>query len=278
MISKFVCMDWDLQAIVRGCSVHGEASTSIIMDDTPSCFSPLSLQEDALFEFPNISEPTTILTELDELYKPFYPQISLNTSSISVPVEVKKPKKLVNQQSLSGSSTGTIDTDQAARPRRGKNQHKREVKMVTAEDLSADLWAWRKYGQKPIKGSPYPRSYYRCSSSRGCLARKRVERSSTDPSVFIITYTAEHNHGQPTRTSSLSGSTRIKSSMRRPPAATDESLHQESIKKEDEHVSKDGEDNEFTMPDLLFHDELFSSLEDLEGPSLSFNLSSFELI
>lgn len=58
----------------------------------------------------------------------------------------------------------------------------------------ADSWAWRKYGQKPIKGSPYPRSYYRCSSSKGCPARKQVERSRTDPSMLMITYTSEHNH------------------------------------------------------------------------------------
>ncbi|PIN22890.1 hypothetical protein CDL12_04383 [Handroanthus impetiginosus] len=61
-----------------------------------------------------------------------------------------------------------------------------------------DSWSWRKYGQKPIKGSPYPRGYYRCSSSKGCPARKQVERSRLDPTTLLITYSCEHNHPVPT--------------------------------------------------------------------------------
>lgn len=52
------------------------------------------------------------------------------------------------------------------------------------------------------------RSYYRCSSSKGCLARKQVERSSSDPRVFVLTYTGEHSHARPTRRNALAGSTR----------------------------------------------------------------------
>ncbi|KAL6498269.1 WRKY Transcription Factor [Orobanche gracilis] len=76
------------------------------------------------------------------------------------------------------------------------------------EVVPSDLWAWRKYGQKPIKGSPYPRGYYRCSSSKGCSARKQVERSRTDPNMLVIAYTSEHNHPWPTQRNALAGSTR----------------------------------------------------------------------
>ncbi|KAL6992387.1 WRKY Transcription Factor [Sarracenia purpurea var. burkii] len=61
----------------------------------------------------------------------------------------------------------------------------------------SDSWAWRKYGQKPIKGSPYPRGYYRCSSSKGCPARKQVERSRVDPTMLVVTYSSDHNHPWP---------------------------------------------------------------------------------
>ena len=52
------------------------------------------------------------------------------------------------------------------------------------------------------------RGYYRCSSSKGCSARKQVERSRTDPNMLVITYTSEHNHPWPTQRNALAGSSR----------------------------------------------------------------------
>ncbi|XP_045832019.1 probable WRKY transcription factor 15 isoform X2 [Trifolium pratense] len=61
-------------------------------------------------------------------------------------------------------------------------------------DIPPDDYSWRKYGQKPIKGSPHPRGYYKCSSVRGCPARKHVERALDDASMLVVTYEGEHNH------------------------------------------------------------------------------------
>ncbi|XP_022737542.1 probable WRKY transcription factor 27 [Durio zibethinus] len=109
----------------------------------------------------------------------------------------------------------------APRSRKRKNQQKRTVCHVTADNLSSDPWAWRKYGQKPIKGSPYPRNYYRCSSSKGCSARKQVERSNLDPNIFIVSYTGDHTHPRPTHRNSLAGSTRNKLSTNQKAASKD---------------------------------------------------------
>lgn len=37
------------------------------------------------------------------------------------------------------------------------------------------------------------------------MARRQVEQSCTDSSIYILTYTADHNHAQPTRRNSLAG-------------------------------------------------------------------------
>jgi hypothetical protein len=36
------------------------------------------------------------------------------------------------------------------------------------------------------------RRYYRCSNSKECLAKKQVEKNKSDPTMFIVTYTGEH--------------------------------------------------------------------------------------
>lgn len=82
--------------------------------------------------------------------------------------------------------------------KRRKMRVKRVIKVpaisMKMSDIPPDDYSWRKYGQKPIKGSPHPRGYYKCSSVRGCPARKHVEREAEDPTMLIVTYEGDHNH------------------------------------------------------------------------------------
>lgn len=60
---------------------------------------------------------------------------------------------------------------------------------------SEDGYNWRKYGQKQVKGSEYPRSYYKCTHSN-CQVKKKVERS-LDGQITEIIYKGAHNHARP---------------------------------------------------------------------------------
>ncbi|NP_001354940.1 uncharacterized protein LOC100281430 [Zea mays] len=63
---------------------------------------------------------------------------------------------------------------------------------------SDDGYNWRKYGQKQMKGSENPRSYYKCSFP-GCPTKKKVEQSP-DGQVTEIVYKGTHNHPKPQST------------------------------------------------------------------------------
>ncbi|GER24676.1 WRKY DNA-binding protein 35 [Striga asiatica] len=168
----------------------------------------------------------------DEMRRPNYfsRMLQISPSGGAPPCGSPPPPAAVNRRNLLISPSISKNYPpaglQISSPRNtGIRRRKSQVKKVvcipaptpansrpSGEIVPSDLWAWRKYGQKPIKGSPYPRGYYRCSSSKGCLARKQVERSRTDPNMLVITYTSEHNHPWPTQRNALAGSTRSQSS------------------------------------------------------------------
>ncbi|GMI74112.1 WRKY DNA-binding protein 2, ARABIDOPSIS THALIANA WRKY DNA-BINDING PROTEIN 2 [Hibiscus trionum] len=77
---------------------------------------------------------------------------------------------------------------------------------------SEDGYNWRKYGQKQVKGSEYPRSYYKCTHPT-CQVKKKVERSREGHITEII-YKGAHNHPKPppNRRSSI-GSSNLLSDM-----------------------------------------------------------------
>lgn len=76
---------------------------------------------------------------------------------------------------------------------------------------SDDGYNWRKYGQKQVKGSENPRSYYKCTYPN-CPTKKKVERS-VDGQITEIVYKGNHNHPKPqsTRRNSSSSSFAIQS-------------------------------------------------------------------
>ncbi|PIA37423.1 hypothetical protein AQUCO_03000182v1 [Aquilegia coerulea] len=105
-----------------------------------------------------------------------------------------------------------------------------------------DGFTWRKYGQKEILGSMFPRGYYRCTHKTfyGCDAKKQVQRLDEDPNTFEVTYYGNHTcHISQTAPSPSPISTAASTSIIRqqepglenlsppppPPASTSLSLH-----------------------------------------------------
>ncbi|KAI5682430.1 hypothetical protein M9H77_03658 [Catharanthus roseus] len=99
-----------------------------------------------------------------------------------------------NQQygDLSQTRISTLERDLTSRAHDNNYRYTLRIKSCDSA-MTDDGYKWRKYGQKSIKNSPNPRSYYRCTNPR-CAAKKQVERSSDDPDTLIITYEGLHLH------------------------------------------------------------------------------------
>ncbi|KAK7339989.1 hypothetical protein VNO77_20680 [Canavalia gladiata] len=83
-------------------------------------------------------------------------------------------------------------------PESGYFNHANGSQTVSEQKRSEDGYNWRKYGQKQVKGSENPRSYYKCTHP-SCSMKKKVERS-LDGQITEIVYKGHHNHPKPQST------------------------------------------------------------------------------
>lgn len=116
--------------------------------------------------------------------------------------------KIVNANNVERPISGSEEvSDESGVPKNGMNCEDiggqpgsegelKEVSHATGSvRTSEDGYNWRKYGQKQVKGSEYPRSYYKCTQPN-CQVKKKVERSH-DGQITEIIYKGNHNHVKP---------------------------------------------------------------------------------
>ncbi|XP_062180962.1 transcription factor WRKY45-2-like [Phragmites australis] len=92
------------------------------------------------------------------------------------------------------ASSGGEDRRSACRRRTQQSS----VVMVTMKDMD-DGHAWRKYGQKEIQNSKYPKAYFRCTHKydQQCAAQRQVQRCEEDPDTYRVTYIGVHTCRDP---------------------------------------------------------------------------------
>ncbi|KAJ8554374.1 hypothetical protein K7X08_025052 [Anisodus acutangulus] len=95
----------------------------------------------------------------------------------------------------------TVRSTPVIQTRTRKNQPIKIIYELRQEELTDNTWAWRKYGQKPIRNSPFPRNYYKCNTSKSCMAKKHIEKSPKAQDLFVVAYYGEHDHPPPVKKS-----------------------------------------------------------------------------
>nr|QIN97363.1 WRKY26 transcription factor [Isatis tinctoria] len=163
-----------------------------------------------VFKFPPYSSPFQQISpsNIGQIVNYPYLNLSPNSPIVSSSSNEADPKENLGDKSgpmedSEGDQYGVGESSkQLKKQGKGKGEKKERearVAFMTKSEIDhlEDGYRWRKYGQKAVKNSPYPRSYYRCTTQR-CNVKKRVERSFQDPTVVITTYEGQHNHPIPT--------------------------------------------------------------------------------
>ncbi|PSR95551.1 WRKY transcription factor [Actinidia chinensis var. chinensis] len=122
-------------------------------------------------------------------------------SEMSSSKELKLPASVHEFASSATAPTG-VNSDELKKGvhlntgvQASKSDHNETGPPFVTERSSNDGYNWRKYGQKLVKGSEFPRSYYKCTNSN-CEAKKIFERSHIEKITEIV-YKGTHDHPKP---------------------------------------------------------------------------------
>ncbi|XP_020597669.1 probable WRKY transcription factor 70 [Phalaenopsis equestris] len=97
---------------------------------------------------------------------------------------------------LSVLQTGDEDGRKGSDSRK-RNKGRMESWRIVTSVPHFDGHQWRKYGQKRIHSSVFPRSYYKCTHNKdqGCQATKTIQRkedNNSNPPQFVVSYSMHH--------------------------------------------------------------------------------------
>uniref|UniRef100_A0A5B7BV65 Putative WRKY DNA-binding protein 33 isoform 2 n=2 Tax=Davidia involucrata TaxID=16924 RepID=A0A5B7BV65_DAVIN len=104
------------------------------------------------------------------------------------PSQSFSPEISTTQTNMNGNTALQSNQFHYNQPHQGIREQKR----------AEDGYSWRKYGEKQVKGSENPRSYYKCTYPN-CPTKKKLERT-LDGHVTEIVYKGSHSHPKPQST------------------------------------------------------------------------------
>ncbi|OAO98039.1 WRKY19 [Arabidopsis thaliana] len=183
-------------------------------DDLLLGFNTYLSKEYQITILPEDDFPIDFLDKVEGPYEMTYQQAQTVQANANMQPQTEYPSSSAVQSFSSGQPQIPTSAPDSSLLAKSNTSGITIIEHMSQQPLNVDKqvndgYNWQKYGQKKVKGSKFPLSYYKCTYL-GCPSKKKVERS-LDGQVAEIVYKDRHNHEPPNQgkdgsTTYLSGS------------------------------------------------------------------------